>query len=237
MLRVPKIHNEQINVVIDPAGMSCSWITPSNKHCPYELKAFQHTPFDRLEYAQSTLFNPTVLQATIKKFADTHSLHNAFVSFALAGPQVVESIVELRQASPSPHEFPFPKLRTLIWNYQYLYPTDNAYYAFYVSGMDRRHLFQHQMMAINTQLTINTVTTHQMSLLGLYTHTYGKAFRASQLAVDMHHHNNQITQLISADTLRRQLCVAPTLTHEFNDPVYHIPLCTALGLYISGDLV
>jgi hypothetical protein len=233
MWLLPKTTDEQINVVLSPTAMSCSWIVPASKQSPYELKAFEQFPFDRLEYEQSTLFNPTVLQNKITTFARNHKLEHAFVSFALAGPQIVESIVELPKASPMPHEFPFPKLRTLIWNYRYLYPADNAQFAFYVCGINRQQLFQHKLMAINTQLTVNTMTTHNMALLNLYKQSYGKAFRASQLAVDMQQRNNQIAELFSTDTIRRQLYISPSLNVDIttDGPA----LCTALGLYITGE--
>lgn len=209
MWPLPPINNNYVSIIINPHAIVCSWIQKTGS-VSFELKAYNHTPLHHLESAQSILFNPTYISGRIITFLKTYNLNHAFVILGISGPTIVESIIELPIASPTPQDFHFPKLRSLIWDYRYLYPLDHRF-AFYLCGISREHLAQYQLLAITTRTNIIGITTERMALLKLYQHRHGAAFRYSQFARDLQHHSNNMHDLFSTDTLRRLLLIKPSL--------------------------
>ncbi len=92
-------------------------------------------------------------------------------------------------------------------------------------------MFQYKLFALRQKLNLIGITTISMAHLQAYTHSYGVAFRHSQLARDMSRCNNSIDQLVPADIVRRRLIVpsryTSALEHEFSS------LTPLLGLAMS----
>ncbi|HEV2601162.1 MAG TPA: hypothetical protein VGT41_02590 [Candidatus Babeliales bacterium] len=231
MWHLPKLRNELVTISLAPKKISCSWLTTTTKdNRRYILKAFEEKPLHHLEYEQSAINNSQMLGAHITKFLKRHKLVDPYISCSISGSQIIESLIDLPIASPKITDFPFPKLHKTIWNYRYLYPKDNAYFTFYLCGIPRHILFQHQLFAVKHQLNLTALTTERMALLSLYKKTRGLIFRASQFAQDMQQNNNELHTLFSADSIRRIMTISPSvqLPNEIT------PLSIALGLFIIG---
>jgi hypothetical protein len=144
----------------------------------------------------------------------------------------VESLVNLPVSSPNSTDFPFPKLQSLLWDYRYLYPSDNARFTFYVCGVPRQLLFQYQLLAVQYALNLVAITTERMALFHLYRHIKGPAFRVGQLAQDMKGHGNQLNTFFSQDMLRRVVFTS----NGAGDYVCSTQeLSVAIGLSLMGE--
>lgn len=230
----PKINHEIVTISLTPKQLSCSWIVPGSSKKPFVLKAYKTTPFDHFEYEQAILFSPTRIGKQINSFLSHHNLKDAFMYACVSGPHIVESLVDVPLSSPKPSDFPFPKLQTLVWDYRYLYPKDNARSAFYLCGIPRHMLFQYNLLAQTHHLNIRALTTQRMALFHLYTHIKGSTFRATQLAQDMQAHNNQLDTFFSVDMLRRILSISKGVSIDYGHETHE--LATMIGLSIMGDL-
>ncbi len=227
------ITNEIVTIQLQPDTIVCSWITTANKIAPtYSLRGYQRTTLANFSCAQGILFNPTTIITTITTFLQQHSLEQSFIALSTCGSGITEFILDMPQASPAHTDFPLQKLHKLVWDYRYLYPKDNAHYAVYVCGMSRQLRAQYTLLAFNASLNTILLTTEFMALLEVYRQMYGSAFRRAQLARDMQRHNNQLLNVLQADTLRRMVTVDPALSISLEQ---ELPwLFTALGLYVTG---
>jgi hypothetical protein len=108
-------------------------------------------------------------------------------------------------ATPHRADFVIPKSAHMMWEYRYMYPTDNGQFVFYAYSVPRSVLLQYKLLAIAAECNLITVTTQTMALLLAYQHMFGSAFRQSQLAIDMMRCNNNIGDLITVDTVRRMM--------------------------------
>jgi hypothetical protein len=187
------------------------------------LKAYRSIPFDNFECHQSVLYNPSYLKHQIQTFLDQYNLQHAWSCIALSGPGIIENIVNIAKASPQPADFRSPTLKKIMWDYRYLYPHDDAHYAFYVCGISRHLFAQYQLLAISCRLSPLVITTERMVHLRLYKQFYGAAFRHSQLAKDMRLHNNQIENLCS-----------PSMLHRFVRMHPPVDVAVAFGLFLLG---
>jgi len=226
------INHEFVHISLSPEKLTCSWIAREPKKKSFVLKAFKSMRFEHREYEQSILFSPMRIGNWISAFLSMYNLQHALVTISIAGPHIVESIVDLPIASPKPTDFPFFKLQSLLWDYRYLYTKDNSRSAFYLCGIPQHILFQYKLLAIQASLNIITITTHRMALFYLYHYTKGPTFRASQLAQDMQMHNNQLDSYFSSDMLHRIVSVSPAVSTDFTQHSAH--LAAAIGLFTQG---
>jgi hypothetical protein len=227
----PKLNDQIVTVTLNPSALSCAWIQKNKQLARYELRAYQCTPLMNGEFANANLFNPTGIQRHINHFLTQHELTDACISMAVAGPHVTESVVELPTARPHIEQFPFPKLKKLVWEYRYLYPTDHNSFAFYVCGIAHHHLLQYQLSAIKNAHNLVAITSERMALLQLYKYIQGAAFRPAQLGKELALHNQDIHSLFTTDMLRRMLFVKPALSLHVETE--RSALLTNLGLFIT----
>lgn len=234
MWPLPKMVDELVTIHYDPHNLVLSWIRPDTRHRGYLIQAYRHHFFDTPHH-HLHLFNPTQLATFIKNFLVHYTLQDAAIMLSLSGSTLMESIIKLPNSTPDAAAFITPSLRTLLWDYHYLYPTDYAAHAFYVCGLSRHLLFQYKLLAINASLNLIGITTQFLASLNLYHTLYGPAFRHAQLARDMTLSNNQLLNVFSTDTLRRMLTIAPSLTLNLEAELPWI--ATSLGLYTAGKNV
>lgn len=235
MWGLPKHTDQLVTITFQPQVMTCSLITSSQQFAPLALQAYKKIIFQELELENLMVFNSTKIYEYILNFLDTYNAHNAFVACSLRGPTLFERFVAVTKADPTMEDFTVPDRRHhMHWDYRFAYPADNGFWVFYVTGMPRTLLLQYQLLAINTQLNLLTITSERMALLKLYEYQHGNAFRRSQLAIDMMRHHNMIEYLFDHDTLSRILYIPSTLAHHRTDDVQH--LLSACGLFVSETM-
>jgi hypothetical protein len=183
----------------------CSIIKTKNGTAPFVLDAYKSYPLDHGELHNLTLFNPTIIKQYITSFLTEHHLQDAFVAFVLHGEAVQEQFVTMPTATPHRTDFAISHSTHMMWEYRYMYPNHDGQFVFYLYSLPRSILLQYQLLAISAQCNLITITTQTMGLLSAYQHIFGSAFRRSQLAIDMMRHNNNIGDLITADTARRMI--------------------------------
>ena len=232
MWPLPTINNELLSISLNDTALTCSWIQSTKNSTPTMLKAYASYPLNNLEYHNALVFNPTYLTHCIQNFIHQNHLEHAYCMLSISGKSIVEAITTLPIASPQPTDFSFTKLRNLLWDYRYLYPNNNDQFDFYVCGITQSLLVQYQLMAIALPVNLLVITTELMALLNLYKRQYGPTFRHSQLARDMMRHNNDIHQLFTLDTIRRNLAIKPSLSIDIEQE--KLGLLLALGLFYAG---
>ncbi len=229
---LPKIRNELVSIVLTPRYLACSWIKTMSGHKPFELKAYRYYNLPPTAFHHSVVFNPTRIKNYIQNFLMHHNLRDAFIALSVTGTGIVDKVTPLTIASPTKKDFKLPELENCLWDFYYLYHTQEAASAFYVSGIKHELLFQYKLLAIATNTHLVSITTQGNALLNLYSYVHGKAFRHAQLAVDMTKHNNELLSLFTPEILRRLLHINPTLPVTMEKDM--APLIKSLGVFVVG---
>ena len=133
-------------------------------------------------------------------------------------------------AHPSLNQFPISYEPKWHWEYQYLYPHDHQYY-FYLCGIQKPLLLQYQLLALQSDLNLRSLTSERIGLLKTYRHLFGAAFRRAHLGNDLMNRNNQIERLFTKEDLSRTLSTAHDIAIEEHDM---IPLLAACGLIMEN---
>lgn len=218
MWPLPKIQYEQICIVLDIAHATCGWVTQSKKQL--SLKAYK-----TIAWEQST----QILTQKLNAFVKENKLHNALLNIALSAPLIHEQLVRLSTASPSPYELINPQLKKMLWDYRYLHTLDDGQSLFYVCGITRPIIFAQQLLAQQTNVHLQTMTSGYMALVQSYRTLFGPAFRQSQLALDLIAHNYALEKSISSDSIARLLQISPTLNLDINEQ--KLSLLMMIGLF------
>lgn len=232
MWPLPNINNNVLSIALNDATLTCSWIQPAHRKAPNVLKAYASHSLPHFDYTHAIVFNPTYIKECIQQFILNNKLEDAYSIMSVSGKNIIEAVTTLPVASPQPQDFAFPKLRNLLWDYQYLYPTNNEQFAFYVCGITQPLLMQYQLMATVLPMNLIVITTERMALLTLYKHQWGAIFRHTQLARDMVQHNNDIHSLFTTETIRRNLSIKPSLCIDIEQEKR--ALLASLGLFFIG---
>jgi len=230
---MPPCNPTNIIITFYPHRIDCCWLKHSNNKKPYHLKAYHTEKLENLELEQLIIFNPSHIGSVIKQFLKFNNIKNPFTFFCLNGPTIVEQFVPAESATPDPDQFPLVHKNNLIWDYTYLYSTDNGQFMFYVSGIKREQLFQYQLLAINNQLNLISVTSDTMALINLYEHTKGSQFRHSQLGIDLLENNHQVNHIISESILDELVSIDPSVCVDIKTEAPS--LLSALGLFITRN--
>ena len=208
MWPIPALEHKLVSVDFSDQALVCSWIEKTNNGtAPLLLRAYKRFPLTNLELENLVLFNPTIIKKYMCSFLEEHNLADAFIAFIVHGPTIAEQFVAMPTSTPHYTDFGIGNNRSLLWEYRYLYPNDHGQFVFYVYTVPRSLILQYQLLAIAAQCNLITMTTRTMALLSAYKNIFGIAFRHSQLAVDMMRCNNNIADLITADTLNRMVSV------------------------------
>lgn len=231
MWLLPTIRNEIVTIAFHSDALMCSWISTSPGSAPYELKAYNRYPIQKLELNQLTIFNPTRIKKYISAFLTTHSLTQALTYFALADPAIFQTVVDLPTASPTQKDFDALPLKKLVWDFCYMFPKDDGH-SFYVCGLTQRMLFQYKLLALDLPIHLIGITTESMALFRLYAHMQGSAFRPAQLARDMEKNNYQLKNYFTHDLMRRMLYVPHSMKLDSQKEMDH--LISSLGLFLAG---
>ena len=231
MWPIPSLENELITISFSPNNLALSYIQKTDaSSTPYALRAYKHVPLDNLELENLVLYNPSKIKDVVSGFLNEHRKTNSFIAFSLQGPAITEKLVHSPSSTFNAHNANTHDRGFIERGYQYLYPHDNGTFVFYTYAVARSLLLQYKLFAIATRLNLLTITTQRMALLNIYKHIFGPAFRSTQLAVDMHLHNNMIEHLITPDSLKRILKIEPSISNT--DDL--LLLATACGLFIQG---
>lgn len=228
----PQNNNQLVTITFQPQVMTCSLITLSKQSAPLALHAYKKFTFQELELESLIVFNATKIKQHINDFLDSCNAHTAFVACSLRGPILFERFVSTTKVDASMEDFEIPERSHMLWDYRFAYPADNGLWVFYLMGMPRTLLLQYQLLAINAQLNLLTITSERMALLKLYEYQHGNAFRRSQLAIDMLRHHNMVEYLFDGDALSRMLYIPSNLAHHRIDDAQH--LLSACGLFVAN---
>ncbi|HEX4068691.1 MAG TPA: hypothetical protein VHX42_01210 [Candidatus Babeliales bacterium] len=212
MWPMPTLAHKFVAIFFTPDLLTCVWIDSSARpECPagvyrrVAVRAFKSYPLHNGELENLTLFNPTIIKKYIISFLCEHNLQDAFVAFVLHGSAVQEQFVAMPSSTPHRADFMISNSAHVMWEYRYVYQNDHGQFVFYVYSVPRSVLLQYKLLAIAAQCNLITMTTQTMALLSAYQHMFGSAFRRSQLAVDMMRCNNNISDLITVDAVRRMV--------------------------------
>jgi hypothetical protein len=231
MWPLTKLSDEQVTFCIRPDKVVCCWVQRSGKRALLQVKAYKSFKIDAMAVTPYTIASPTALERCMKQFLIAHNLHDARINIVLDVPHVEQNIVTVPHATPSPATLRIPGKKQIVWDYYYMYPTESNKHAFYTCAIDQALLLQYKLMAVRMQAYVNIITTQYTALLAAYRHMYGAAFRASQLAVDMHKHGNQVERLFTPEMARRIV----TLPAESDLQTDGIDILSACGLFVMGD--
>ncbi len=238
MWPIPSLHHELVTVSFFPTALVCSWIqkiatAPALQSLgavgSFNLRAYKRYQLGNLELLNLIPYNPTIIKKYISSFLREHNLQNAFITFSLDGPAVIEKFIAMPTSTPARTDFGFTTAGNIGWEYRYVYQNDDGQYIFYVYAVPRSLLLQYQLLAIAGQCNLITITTKTAVLLETYKNIFGVAFRKSQLAVDMMRHNNNVENLISLDALRRMIMISPGVMLQ-DERIY---IATACGLFCA----
>lgn len=207
MWPLPPIRDDVVSVFISSTQMHCGWLNFDAKK-GLRLIAFKSYPLECAH--QISIYNQ------ITDFIGSHKLTDAFLAIALASPLMHEELIRLSKASPQPADFNTKQLHQLHWDYQYLHALDDGNHLFYLKGIKKPHYFEYQLLAHQTNLKLITLTTSYAAQLNAYRQVYGKAFRQSQLALDLAKHNYTIASCISRDNIARLVHVYPPASDAWN---------------------
>lgn len=234
MLLIPALQHKLVSILFSHDALVCCWIEKTDHGAaPLIVRAYQHYPLDNLELENLIIFNPTIIKKYITSFLEQHHLCDAFITFVLHGPAVMEHFVAMPTSTPHRADFPVAgAAKGMLWEYRYLYPNDHGQFIFYVYAVPRSLILQYQLLAIATQCNLITMTTQTAGLLSAYQHIFGSAFRRTQLAVDMTRCNNNIDALISVDAVNRML----TSGIDIDVAQERSYLAAAVGLFYSERL-
>lgn len=224
---------ELVTIVLSPHNIACGWIQQSKHNQPLTLRAYERTPLHGYLDAH-TIFNATALGNLITAFLIKHRIKNPSLSCAFASPLVTERLTTKTHATPDPSSLIMTHTQHTLWDYYYLYPTDNDAYVFYVCAVTQPLLLQYKLMAINHQLPIATTTSQTAALLHLYRYIHAHTFRASQLGIDMQQCNNTPERLFNTDILHR-IITSSTLSHitPTQEASFLLTMC---GLFVSEGI-
>jgi len=242
MWPMPPYNQHYVTINLSPHRLSCCWFEQTKNQSSCYLKGYQITELDNLELERLIIFNPSRISTLIQHFVSTHQLKNAFVLFCLSGPSVIGQFISFNTATPDPEQFAShnknksiqdkPTWDKLIWDYVYLYPTDNGQFMFYAAGIKRELIFQYQLLALRNNLNLITITPAAIALLGLYKHSKGSQFRHSQLGIELAQYNNRIEQLFDSVSLNTLIKENPDINIHTKDIQCILP---SLGLFLMRD--
>lgn len=220
-------------MVINPKHLSCSWITQLPKQKTFVLKVHKTFSLHNLQITPTTLANPHYIATCIKQFLKAYNLHDACVTIALTAPHITQQFVTLPHASPDPQEFNATNSKQALWDYHYLYPTDNNKHVFYTCSISQPLLLQYKLLATQAHINLVTITSQNNALLNVYRYFYGPAFRASQLAVDMIKYDNNIELFFNSEAVKRIISIPPSIHQSSNNTQENLAILTSCGLFIS----
>jgi len=233
-----QMKGQYISIGLSPTDLTCSWIEKKRKISPqFHLNGYLRTPLHHLETENLRLFNPTRLQEYIRSFLTMHALKDPFVVISLKGPGVFEHWISFGSATPSEDRFlqTVPDLKNTLWDYRYLYPTQDGKFMFYVCGIKRELLFQYQLLALSLRLNLIALTTEQMALLQLYKFSHTKQAPQAQLETDMRKHNNQLESSFHSQDITRHVMINPSLVSNLEKELPY--LLKTLGLHVLSQRV
>lgn len=238
MWPIPALVHKFVAISFTPDVLTCCWLEKvQNGTAPLAVRAYKSYPLNNLELEHLILYNPTLIKKYITSFLQEHDLTDAFVAFTLQGAAVTEQFVAMPTSTPHRTDFNVANARNMLWEYRYIYPNHDGQFVFYVYSVPRSVVLQYKLLAIAAQCNLITMTTQTMALLSAYQHLFGSAFRRSQLAVDMMRCNNNISEIITMDAVRRMVNIGTLGLADLPDVALaksgRLHCASAAGLFCS----
>jgi len=219
--------NKRTTISLTPKTISFCVFEQATK---YSVLLYSRFPLQNFEYTQAILFNPTALKKIIKTFFKQHNLEQMPVAISVAGPKIIETIVQTKTASPYPGELD-KGLKKLNWDSLYLCPSQKGGFDFFVCGIKPEHLFSYQLLGHTCNINVQTIMTEQLSQLYLYKKLKDEKFRQTQLSKDLMEQQYNLYNICSADTVEQKIEINPLLGIDFEKEQRFLK--THLGLFVS----
>lgn len=224
------IRNRHLLITLDDRALVCSIITQRSDN-QYALIAYQRFTLTHHELVHLRIYNISTISNLITAFIKAHNAQHAFVSCALTGPGITETIMQAHEPRLSATMLLPQSPQPLIWNSCYLYPTDHTLHTFYACGISRELLLQYQLLARMSNITFNIITSSWYAHLQLYKIMQGSAFRRAHLGQALAPHNHQWHNLLNRDMLHRMITIPVHYNSDSELPFIR----TALGLFIMSS--
>ncbi len=224
-----------VTIFFCPQSVICmSFEVSQSCTTPFLLSAYERFDLFHLELESLTLFNPTRIARYVQQFLKKYAIRDPFVIYALEGPLLFETYVELPDRVPNRSDFNIRELKGLSWEYRYIYPTEHGQSVFYVAGIAPALIAQYQIFTVIAGLNVVAMIPASMALLHVYRYQHGTAFRRTQLAIDMLQHHNITDYFCTQDTFSRLVTVAQGVVI---DRVRDIrPILVACGAFMSEGM-
>jgi len=234
MWPMPPFNKKYVIIYFSPHHITCTWIESAGKKA--KLKAIKTETIQNLELEHLIIYNPSHINSIIQSFIKSHKLQNAYSLFCLSGPSLKEQFitsdtVKLNQKSLDTHDQQAQiSWKHLVWDYSYLYPTQNGQFVFYVAGISRELIFQYQLLAMRNNLNLIALSPATTALLNLYQEYKGSDFRQGQLGIDLAYHNNDVTKIFNHKTLNNVIYNTKHINQTDTEA-----LLASIGLYYMRD--
>ena len=224
MWPLPQINKHLITISFDPQHIVCGLIKPATTCSEYELYAYKKIYFSCNETNRP--YSSTVIQE-IKSFLSAYNLHNAFACFSIKNLAITQMLITSNTAQPNIALLRKERhLEKAIGHTTYLYTTPEGLFTFYLAALERELLFNYQLLALQLRLHLLTIAPSFQTILTVYKHIHGSAFRQVQLASDMAYLQNKLDAFCTLPIFNRIL----KTTHISAERSLLIPL---IGLYLA----
>lgn len=192
MWPLPTLQNELVTIIVDSSHIYLGVIKANaSRNTPFVLHAYRVISIQNAAL-DTYIYNISFVEKQIKAFIANYNLENAFFTLCITGSKIEERLVRLKKTTPSYADFIHLGLQKFVWDFTYLYTSEQEESVFAVSGIQRELLFQYQFLALKLGINLVTITTPMHPLLHLYRYVQGGAFRQAKLGVDMQAHNHQL---------------------------------------------
>lgn len=181
-------YTKRIIVLFEPPYLyACMIVITKKSIC---ITNFMCKKLDSSVWSKAILVTSYDIEHHLKVFVKEQKAQHTCISIGLASPLVAETLI----TAPSSNFIASAVSGRSITTH-YLYPTANAHFCYYISSVAYEILFQYQLLSTTLSLNLIRITTSNLARLFAYKHSYGNAFRQSQLASDMYQCNNHIADL------------------------------------------
>ncbi len=154
-----------IGISIGSKQLTCSLVETNNNKKQFLLKGFSHIPLHSFEYKNLTAFNITALAKHITQFIKEQRIKYPYAVISFSGQGFMEKVINLATGIPTVEHLNTVS-QNIVWDYQpigYTRSTGKTHY--YVCGIPRENLLQHQLLAHMSNLNCIQIIPQRVALL------------------------------------------------------------------------
>lgn len=234
---MPKVSGHHVIIAPHATVLSCMWIIPG-QHAPFYLAAWQEYPCLNFQIGRGIIFNTTWVASCIIDFLQRYCLKDAYISFVLDKTSVDQDFlyVDIHKE----HELCLYSMQKNMRHKslhaaEYLYTTENYEQVYYWYAIPFHLIFQYQCIAIAHALNCIRITPRFFALLYAYQAVQAKAFRSSQLGLDLCKYNNRISHYFTKELVSRLITVPEkSLLSQKHTIIDVVAGCGIVSLYQGG---